>query len=176
MANPKTAIENPVKQFIPTGYEILIEKTGDLNLDSLPDKILVLDSIGERENYSQPPKRIMLLLFGIESGGFTRAFENSNALYTHDMGGAGGFEPLSDIKIDTGYFSIELAGGWGRFNWELNFMFLYDPPTGKFNLIKVHSYKTALQDTTLVEDQTELTLKEIGKVSFEEFSAVNYDL
>ena len=170
-ANAQSA--KPAEAFIPNGYEKRIFETGDLNQDKIPDAILILTKKNEVDfSMEKPAKRPLIILFGKGNNKYVQAGRNDNAVLCYHCGGAFG-DPLENVVIKNGYFSIEHYGG-SRERWSRIITFKYNTRDKNFYLHK---------DGTSVIDNTDLerdipdkikTTKDFGTIRFENFNVYKY--
>ncbi len=162
-------------RYTPAGYEVFDEEQGDLNLDSIPDLILVLHKTGESKLATVAAKRPMLILMGRPDTGYDLLAKNDHVVYSHDMGGSSNPEPFDTIAITHGRFSVKHWGGMGSFQWERSETFQYAPNEKKFYLFK-DSYKAehftfignkGMRSSKLVN--TVKTAKDFGKLPFDKY-------
>jgi len=153
----------------PKGFAVLMQKSGDLNLDGITDYITVYKSTTEEEKSTQehPVKRKMLLILGRAGKSYKEAASNSNALYAYNYD-LNFKDALTDIEISNGKFTIQHYGGFAT-RWSRSDTFEYVP--AKKNWFLVHS----TYDTFLAVDpmqHTEMTYlpKDFGTISFEKFN------
>jgi len=171
-----------LKTFIPNGYSAINVSTGDANLDSVPDKILVLRKNTEEtsSNYAEnkPDKRPLLLLLGQTGNTYKLACRNDDAVYCIDCGGAFG-DPFTGTTIMRGYFSIEHGISGGQ-HWEQVTTFKYDQAKANWFLYKDHFISYKLNNSkdenaeTLVKETDKLkTVKNFGMIAFARFDIYN---
>ncbi|GGH77974.1 hypothetical protein HNQ91_003984 [Filimonas zeae] len=165
-----------IAQFVPGGYTAIDTATGDLNLDSWPDMILVLKKNGEdttSDVSEHPEKRPLLILTGKADNTWQIAARNDNVVLCIDCGGAMG-DPFMKVVIKNGYFSIEHYGGsawrWGRVT-----TFRYAPADAYWYLYKegsesFHATTDPNKVTTTIK-----TTKDFGKVRFDEYDTYKED-
>ncbi|WP_118972804.1 hypothetical protein [Taibaiella koreensis] len=171
-------ISPALTQFIPEGYTVINQSTGDANRDGIADKILVLkrDNEAATSDYveNKPVKRPLLLLLGKADSSYRLALRHDNAVYCIDCGGRAG-DPFTGTTIKNGYFSIEHGVAGGE-HWEQVTTFKYDKATQNWFLYKDHfiSYKFNESSDPNAEalvpdvDKTK-TVKDFGKVPFNKF-------
>jgi hypothetical protein len=172
-------IDQKLKPFVPKDYEVIAQKSGDLNLDKIDDYILVLRKASEEttSNYNEnkPDKRPLLLLLGKKDGSYKLAYKNENAAYCIDCGGVFG-DPFDGIAIKNGYFSIEhrISGGH---HWEQITTFKFNTSKNNWYLYKDHFINYVLNPSSdpnaqaLIADVDELkTVKDFGEISFQQFN------
>ncbi len=171
-----------ISQFIPIGYSVIDTASGNLNLDSLNDMILVLRKDGEdsTSNFAndKPDKRPLLILLGQPNNVYKVADRNDNAVYCIDCGGVFG-DPFTGITIKNGYFSIEHAIAGGE-HWEQVITFKFDKLKADWFLYKDHYISYKLNDSNddnadaLLKDVDKLeTVKDFGIISFDKFNIYN---
>lgn len=170
LATAQTA--KAVSEFIPKGYEERILETGDLNRDKIPDAILLLTKKDE-DYYSmeKPAGRPLIILLGKGNNKYVMAARNDNAVLCYHCGGAFG-DPLEDVVIKNGYFSVQYYGG-GRERWSREITFKYNDADKKLYLYKDG---TEITDTFDLEKEMPVkikTAKDFGKIPFEKFDIYN---
>ncbi|WP_315814430.1 hypothetical protein [Paraflavitalea speifideaquila] len=127
--------------FVPTGYQVMDTCSGDLNLDTYPDYLLVLNVPQEdivatkRADSAGPLKRSMLVLLGQQDSTYKLAVQSDKAIYCSDCGGGGMGDPYSALVIKNGYFSIEHYGGGAR-RWTRTTTFKYSATDSTWYLHK----------------------------------------
>jgi hypothetical protein len=169
-----------ITPFILNGYSILDSITGDLNIDSIPDMILVLKKDGE-DTMNTAPLRPLLLLIRQNDGSLKLGARNDSVVYTHDMGGVSNDEPFEGAEIEKGTFSIKHFGGMGSFEWETTTTFKYNATDNKWYLFRQDDWSANPEyidnPKKLKKSETtkSLTEKDFGKVRFEDFSFNKYD-
>jgi hypothetical protein len=101
-----------LKAYIPKGYKLFFQYEGDLNLDSIKDKLLVLEvdkSLGDSALKSIFPrdmnyhKRPLLILIGQSNNTYKPAGRNDHAIVQY----LGTPDPFSTIGIAPGLFIIQ---------------------------------------------------------------------
>ncbi|HEV7231666.1 MAG TPA: hypothetical protein VGO45_10080 [Bacteroidia bacterium] len=101
-----------ISSFIPKGYKLLKEYSADLNLDSLPDKIIVVGvdkSLGDSLLHILLPsgtnlqKRPVVILLRQSDGSLKRVTRNDQAVAQL----LGSTDPFAGIKCRSGSFTIE---------------------------------------------------------------------
>ncbi|WP_226469570.1 hypothetical protein [Luteimonas panaciterrae] len=107
--------------FVPAGFEIRMEKHGDLNADGHDDALLVLQSKETRDKDSRP--RALVIIGGTPDGRPKKLVENSSAVLCASCGGMMG-DPLADITVSPGRFAIRFEGG-SRELWSREYDFHY---------------------------------------------------
>lgn len=164
-----------ISKFIPKSYTVINITSGNLNLDSFSDTILVLKKNGEESNQNQD-RRIILILIGQSKNSFKLEKRNDNAVFCYACGGRGG-DPFGGIAIKNGLFSIEhfIAGGD---HWEAVATFKYDKSKANWFLYKegFESYRfNDSQDENaealVLDVKEQKTTKDFGIISFD-----NYDI
>jgi hypothetical protein len=162
-------------QFIPQDYSMLDTASGDLNLDSYPDIILILKKNGEdttSDVIEHPEKRPLLILTGQADGLYKLAARNDNAVYCVDCGGIMG-DPYTGITIKKGYFSVEHEGG-SSWRWTRIITFKYSPADHCWYLYKDGGDSFHTSDPENIKT-TVKTTKNFGKVPFNKFDIYKED-
>lgn len=159
--------------YVPQGYAILDSVSGNLNLDSIDDLILVLKKENEEESFDvsdSTEKRPLLILVGLEDGKYRLAAKSNNTVYCYDCGGMMG-DPYQQVVIKNGYFSVEHYGG-SAWRWTKIVTYKYSKEDEHWFLHRDggESYHTA--DPEKVE-KTMRTKEDFGKVRFEDFDIYN---
>jgi hypothetical protein len=112
VAQPATKDATGYTSFIPKGYKLIQSHSADLNLDSLPDRILVIavdKSLGDSLLHALLPsgtnhqKRPVIILLGQSDGSLKRVTRNDQAIAQL----LGSTDPFTGIKCHTGGFTIE---------------------------------------------------------------------
>lgn len=112
----------PLKSFIPLNFTLLDSASGDINLDGVPDLVLILrDTV---EKYNPDTTRPLLLLQGNGKGLYKLIARNDSVVLCLNCGGIHG-DPYDGITIKKGYFSIEHMGG-SSWRWTRIITFKYD--------------------------------------------------
>lgn len=171
----KPGIENPPKAvatFIPDGYEVLDTCSGDLNLDTYTDMLVLLhkrdeqDSVDEESGRSA--KRRLLVLTGVQSGDtYKLAAQSDSAVYCYACGGMMG-DPYQGLVIKNGYFSIELYGGSAE-RWERTITFKYAAADSTWYLHKDGHISYNVNDEAQKKNAKIYTVKNFGKIPFTTF-------
>ncbi len=159
---------------IPEGYVIMDTCSGDLNLDSYTDLLLVLrlnneDSLSRN---GEEPKRRLLILTGSAEQTYTLATQSDNAVYCAACGGILG-DPYQNMVIKSGYFSIEHYGG-SRERWTRIPTFKYSPADSTWLLHKDGHESFDAVDEEAKKTTKVYTIKDFGKVTFADFDIYKY--
>ncbi len=138
-----------LEPFVLTGYEILDQKSGDLNKDGIDDRILILKKENEKQTsdvINHPGKRPLLILIRQSNGTLKQVARNDNAVYCVDCGGIMG-DPYMNMVIKKSYFSIEHYGG-SSWRWIRIITFKYSPKDNYWYLHKdgFESFHTSVPD------------------------------
>jgi hypothetical protein len=100
--------------FVPQGWEINSQATGDLNKDKLPDLVLALAlSAAEKSdsyNDSWDLPRLLVILFKRKAGGYSRAAVSAKAIMCRGCGGVMG-DPFDELSVTRGTVVIRHYGG-----------------------------------------------------------------
>lgn len=162
-------VPNEIKAFVPDGYEAISATTGDLNLDSFADVILVVKKPNEKETsdvVDNPTKRPLLVLLGEGKNKYKLAGRNDNVVLCVDCGGIFG-DPFNGISIKNGFFSVEHYGG-SAWRWTKIITFKYSPTDKNWLLSRVGSDSYHASNPNKVEKSVK-TAKNFGKVLFEKY-------
>jgi hypothetical protein len=112
-----------INAFIPKGFEVLELTTGDINLDKLPDYVLVCKNKKEAEDGGLP-RPIMLILQDANKK-FKVAKKSEQLIMCAGCGGVMG-DPFSGIAINKdGTFSVQHYGG-SSWRWSKDATFRFD--------------------------------------------------
>lgn len=103
-----------LSDFVPKGWEILMQAEGDLNRDGKPDAALALKNSKEESSSEEEPRLLVLLLQNPE-GGYRRASQSADAVLCRRCGGVMG-DPLADLQIKNGVLIIDHYAG-SRQRW-----------------------------------------------------------
>ncbi len=130
---------NDVKEFVPPGWKVEEEVSGDLNGDSLADVALKLveDKPAKRDNeFPNERQRALVIVLKNKAGKLSRAAVVGNLLQCTACGGAfyGVVEAPASVTIEKGVLVVEQDHG-SRNVSDATYRFRYEPPTGKFVLI-----------------------------------------
>lgn len=166
-----SATAPPFAEFTPEGYVFRETSGGDLNLDSLPDRLLVLDSVVDTsglESWRRGPEveRLLVILVGNEDGTYAVASESGRALSCKACGGDEP-DPLYRMVISKGFFSLEEAGGvTGR--WSTITTFRYDKKEQDWFLYKVGATTSSRTNEEDINESLK-TRKDFGVIRFSEY-------
>lgn len=154
--------------FIPAGYKLLDATSGDLNLDALPDKVLVLQRIDTDTTMAGDTlNRPLLLLIGEPNRRYRLAARNDRAVMCSSCGGMMG-DPYQGITIKKGFFSVEHYGGSG-WRWTHISTFKYAPTDRQWYLHREGGEHFHAAEPEKSETSIE-TVKDFGRIAFP-----NYD-
>jgi hypothetical protein len=171
----KPEIKSLPSGFIPENYAILDTASGDLNLDTYPDMILILKKHGEDSTsdvVEHPEKRPLLILLGQQDKSYKLAARCDNAVYCVDCGGMMG-DPFQEIVIKKGFFSIEHYGG-SSWRWTRTVTFKYADDDNYWYLFKDGGDSYHASDPEKVTTKIR-TIKDFGKVRFDKFNIYKED-
>ena len=150
------------KQFVPSGWKIEEQVTGDLNGDSLPDFALKLVEHKVEKNSEGDPTergRALVIVLANADGKLKRAGVAEALLQCTRCGGAfyGVVEAPADVKIEKGTVVVNQEHGSRELS-NITFRFRYDAGTQRFILIGF-DYATAdrLTANTVTESINYLT-------------------
>lgn len=119
-----------IDAFIPKGWKLIRETSGDLNKDGLEDIAGVIELVKDYEiNIEDAPPRILFIAFK-EKDVYHLSIQTDKAILRSDMGGVWG-DPFDNISVDRGSILITFYGGsnyrWGqvfRFRFQNNGWYL----------------------------------------------------
>jgi hypothetical protein len=158
-----------IDKFIPTGYSILFQGAGDLNLDGITDKILILRKNGEDtlSTIENPVKRKLLILSGQQDKSFKLESENDNVIYFYgyDLNFKDAFV---DLIIKPGQFSVDHYGGFAQ-RWGRTTTFKYNTADKTFYLAKDEFSTFDATDEKKTTKEKIHTEKDFGKVTVDKF-------
>lgn len=157
---PKTAAT--MREFVPRGWEVEAQISGDLNRDSLPDFAVTLvermPANADKDNLPER-QRALLILFKTTDGKFSRAALAEKVLLCTRCGGAfyGMAETPTTVEINNGVIVVSQDYGSREITKE-TYRFRYDPESNRFAFIGVDldSYDRA-NGQTLKESTNFLT-------------------
>ena len=162
-------LPNDLARFIPDNYAVLDTAAGDLNLDGIPDLILVLRKNGEdtlSDVIDHPEKRPLLILLRDTDNELKLTRKNDNTVLCIDCGGVMG-DPYMGITIRNGYFSVEHYGG-SSWRWTRIITYKFSKQDNEWYLHKdgSESYHASVPEKieTIIK-----TTNDFGKVKFDEF-------
>ena len=153
-----------VMDLTPDGYVLFKTYKGDLNRDEYEDMVVVFNRVDPDDEMLN--RGVMLVTTDADGKMTIEAF-NKEGAYCGECGGVMG-NPLADVVIKNGYFTIEHFGG-SREKWTDDPTFKYNEEDGKWYL---HRHSKQVHDGLDPENgssSTMLTTKDFGKVAFEDF-------
>ncbi len=162
-------LPSEIKAFIPEGYVPMDVSSGDLNLDTFPDVILIVKKPNESETsdvIDNPTKRPLLIILGEGNDKYKLAARNDNVVLCVSCGGAFG-DPLSGISIKRGVFSVEHYAG-SNWRWTKIITFKYSAKDKNWFLSRIGSDSFHTSDPNKSKT-TVKTVKNFGKVLFEKY-------
>jgi hypothetical protein len=147
-----------------TLFSVLDSAIGDLNLDSYPDKLLILKS--NEEGIATDVPRPLLILAGQPDNTYQLIARNDSVVLTANDGGIMG-DPYLGMTIKKGFFSIEHYGGssW-RWSRVITFKYSKEDNTWRLHRDAGESYHSSDPDKTtdIISNK-----EDYGKLSFENF-------
>jgi hypothetical protein len=166
-----------LKPFVPLGYRVQYTVAGDLNRDTWPDRVVVLDTaavltdttaqaVVDRITWFHRP---LLLLLG-EPGGvrYRLAARNDTVVDSRGAGPTGSEDTFQRVAIKKGYFSVEGAGG-SSLRWYKVTTFRYDPADQHWYLHRIGQDNTHIDSDDDVEHEVS-TPRNFGRVRFEDYA------
>lgn len=114
-----------VESFVPKGWTLLDQTSGDLNKDGLADIVGVIEPEAERQPGEEAPARILFVAFRGKEPGYRLAIQTSKAIMRADEGGMLG-DPYDDgsISVDRGSLVLSFYGG-SSWRWRCVYRFRY---------------------------------------------------
>lgn len=167
--NPVPKLPAAIRWALPAGYAVLEAESGDLNRDSTPDWLVVLNKPDEQKTsdvVAHPTKRPLLLFVGGAGGTYTLVARSDNTVYCVDCGGMMG-DPFSGLTIKKGYFTVEYYGGSAQ-RWTRYVTFRYDPAGRTWLLHRDGRERFEALDPAH-GTTTATTAKDFGRVLFTRF-------
>ncbi len=158
---------DPFSRHIPEGYYLVDSSSGDLNRDSFPDLLMILEK-EEEENADDQKKRPLLILIGSNNGSYELKAENDQVVLCSTCGGSLG-DPYQGISIKNGYFSLEHFGG-SSWRWSRIITFKYSRDEDNWFLHRDGGENFHISDPENIEPYMR-TKDDFGSVSFLDFSA-----
>lgn len=128
-----------IEKFVPSGWTVEKQISGDLNNDGVPDVALeLIEKLPANLDKDNPPsrERALVILFKNRDGSFERRASAKNLLQCTGCGGAfyGLMEAPADVEIAKGILIIGQESG-SREVSETTFRFRYDAAVKRFALI-----------------------------------------
>ncbi|MDT5122054.1 MAG: hypothetical protein QOC96_1536 [Acidobacteriota bacterium] len=156
------AVAGDVKDFVPPGWKIEEQVTGDLNGDAAPDYALKLvedKPAKESDDSATERQRALVIVLRNKDGKLSRAAVTDRLLQCTRCGGAfyGVVEAPANVKIEKGVIVVEQDHG-SREMGDETFRFRYEPQTQKFALIGFdYAYHDRLTAGVMAESNNYLT-------------------
>ncbi|MHC1727700.1 MAG: hypothetical protein AB9866_17140 [Syntrophobacteraceae bacterium] len=146
-----------VDKFVPPGWIIEEQVSGDLTGDSVPDYALKLveDMPAKKDNFPNERQRALILLLGNRDGKFSRAAVTDRLLQCTTCGGAfyGVMEAPAHVNIGKGVLVVEQDNG-SREVSAYTYRFRYEPDSKKFRLI---GFDSSIHDRLSGNERSEST-------------------
>ena len=156
-----------ISTFVPDDAVVLIERRGDLDSDGDIDVLLAL----ENKSADESAPRSLVLLRRAGSGALEKAVDNPDAILCRSCGGTMG-DPLTDISVNTGQFSLRFEGG-SRELWTREYRFAYSSKADDWLLEGVIS--STLDRINGDQRQSKAKSSDIDPVSIKAFDAITMD-
>lgn len=156
------AVGTDVKDFVPSGWKIEEQVTGDLNGDSQPDYALKLvedKPAKDKDDAATERQRALIIVLRGKDGKLSRAAVTDTLLQCTSCGGAfyGVVEAPANVKIEKGVLVVEQDHGSREIGDE-TFRFRYEPEAGRFALIGFdYAYHDRLTAGAMTESTNYLT-------------------
>lgn len=166
LASETIPVPKELKAFIPKGYGLILDQTGDINRDGLTDHILVIQN--QDENVDEDRQRELLILVGQADGSLKLAKRAVGGLLCSYCGGMFG-DPLSEIKIDKSGFTISHYGGArGRWGYASSFGWSRIDQTWQLIKFTISSHDTLRENS--YREKNYVPPKDYGKIAIDEFN------
>lgn len=156
-----------ISTFVPDDAVVLIERRGDLDSDGDIDVLLAL----ENKSADESAPRSLVLLRRAGSGALEKAVDNPDAILCRSCGGTMG-DPLADVSVNTGEFSLRFEGGSGEL-WAREYRFVYSSKADDWLLEGVIS--STLDRINGDQQQNTATRNDIDAVPIRTFDAATMD-
>ena len=162
------AVAGNVKEFVPSGWKIEEQLTGDLNGDGVSDHALKLvedKPAKDQDDVAIERSRALVIALGQKDGKLGRAGIAAKLLQCTRCGGAfyGVVEAEANVSIEKGTLVVQQDHG-GRELTNTSYQFRYDPETQRFVLIGF-DYSSADRMTAQVISESTNYLTGVRKVS-----------
>ncbi|MBL7835908.1 MAG: hypothetical protein JNM67_00180 [Bacteroidetes bacterium] len=177
-------------KFIPTGFELIDEYIEDLNLDSIPDKLILLglDSASQAKMfpdraYNEGPAdtyigpRPLIILIRQADNSLKQVARNDHAVIEESATNTGG-DAFQGISVNNGEFTIEyfFHGGGGHSTWLVTFK--YSPLRKDWlldNETMVSTSDTPNDEGDYDDTEKEIkTSKDFGQIYFKNYKGNTY--
>lgn len=145
-------------------YELIDLAYGNLNLDTLQDVIIVAELRPEADT-SGDGDRTVFILTGTKTG-YKIAARNDEVALCHRCGGM--MDPYGGIDMAVGQFAIYNDGG-SAWRWHNSATFTYNKKDGHWYATETERSSFNVFDEAHTSTASTKTVKQIGKVRFEQF-------
>lgn len=143
-----------IDSFVPDGWKLIKNTSGDLNRDGLDD---IAGVIEYKNNYpkdsEEAPSRILLIALQ-EKDHYRLSVQTEKAILTADQGGVWG-DPLESLSVNRGSILINFYGG-SNYRWAYRYRFRYQNKAWYLIGATITSYFTGTGEGT-TEDYNLLT-------------------
>lgn len=160
------------------GLDLKDSVSGDLNKDSLPDRILLFSprNSGAIPTLDTVAPRPLVILVGAGRGGFRQASVNWNAVLCGTCGNRLS-DPFEKIVIKDGYFSLEHAASDSGMGWKriLTFKYADSSDTWILNRDGMISWIAAAEGERPIEYHVARTRKDFGAIPIDSFNIYALD-
>lgn len=165
-----------LKPFVPAGYRVQYTVAGDLNRDTWPDRVVVLDTaavldentpeaVADRITWFHRP---LLLILGEPNGHYRLVARNDSVIDSRGAGPTGSEDTFQRVAVKQGYFSVEGAGG-SSLRWYKVTTFRYNPADKQWYLHRIGQDNTHIDGDEEVEHEVS-TPRNFGRVRFEQYA------
>lgn len=113
-----------VESFVPEGWKLIAQTSGDLNKDGLSDIAGVVESSRKWEGDSgDAAPRLLFIAFQGTDGLYRLSVQTEKAILREDQGGVWG-DPFESLSVDRGSILIKFYGG-SNYRWGYIYRFRY---------------------------------------------------
>ncbi len=161
--------ETELSAFLPPGATVRLSVRGDVDGDGDGDVLVVIENSGSEE--LEFKSRTLLLLLRDNNGVLSKSLTSPNAILCKRCGGWMFGDPLQQIRISSGQFTLRFEGG-SRELWSSEFKFEYARNRGIWTLVSVRF--TGLDRIDGTGAETEQRPNDFGDISLEEFDAMTF--
>jgi hypothetical protein len=112
-----------IEDLVPSGWKIIKQAEGNLNMDNLPDKAVVIEKEVDGSLPDVVPPRSLLIVFKNGNGLYDFFLQSDKAILTADQGGVFG-DPFAGLSIKNNLLSLNFYGG-SNWRWNIVYYFKY---------------------------------------------------
>ena len=172
----KEAVKIPaeIEPFVENGTIPIALESADLNGDSLPDYILVIerpDFTAAKYGFDVQQRPLLILIRGKDNK-LSEAKRNEQIVFCADCGGMMG-DPFMGVTVGKNTFTVNHYGG-SAWRWELSYKFNYSKVDKTWQLVRFERSDFHATDSKTLKTQVKFP-KDFGKVDIAEFVPVLFD-